>query len=55
MNLSTSQLTKIGIALGACYALYRFVDKPAVQTAAIAVAAVIVGRQVPYIGDALSV
>jgi hypothetical protein len=55
MNLTTSQLTKLGVALGLCYGVYRFVDKPAVKTAAIGVAAVIVARQVPYIGDALSV
>ncbi len=55
MNLTTSQLTKIGVALGVCYGLYRFVDKPAVKTAAVAVAAVVVARQVPYVSDALSV
>lgn len=55
MNLTTSQLTKLGVALGICYAAYRFVDKPQVKTAAVAVAAVIVARQVPYVGDALAI
>lgn len=54
MNLSTAQLTKLGIALGICYGVYRFVDKPAVKTAAIAVGAVIVARQAPFTGPALS-
>jgi hypothetical protein len=54
MNLNTSQLTKLGVALGLCYGLYRFVDKPAVRTAAIAVGAVIIARQAPFVGDALS-
>jgi hypothetical protein len=55
MNLTTSQLTKLGTALGICYGVYKFVDKPAVKTAAIAVAALVVARQVPYVGDALGV
>ena len=54
MNLTTSQLTKLGIAVGICYGVYRFVDKPAVKTAAIAVAAVIVARQAPFVGPALA-
>jgi hypothetical protein len=54
MNLTTSQLTKLGIAVGICYGLYRFVDKPAVKTAAIAVGAVIVARQLPFVGPALT-
>lgn len=55
MQLTTSQLTKLGVALGICYGVYRFVDKPEVKTAAIGIAAVIVARQVPYVGDALKV
>jgi hypothetical protein len=54
MNLTTSQLTKLGIALGICYGVYRIVDKPEVKTAAIAVGAVIAARQLPFTGPALN-
>ena len=53
MNLTTSQLTKIAIALGGCFAAYKFVDHPAVKAMALGVAGVIVGKNVPYIQDAL--
>lgn len=53
MNLTSSQLTKLAIALGGCFAVYKFVDKPEVRTMAIGVAGVIIGRQLPYIKDAL--
>nr|WP_315242872.1 hypothetical protein [uncultured Albidiferax sp.] len=52
MNLSTSQLTKLGIALGICYAAYKFGPQPA-KAAALGVAGVIVAKQVPYVQDAL--
>jgi hypothetical protein len=54
MNLTTSQLTKIGFAAGICFGVYKFVSNPLAKTAAVAVAAVIVARQVPYVGDALT-
>lgn len=54
MNLSTSKLTSLGIALGACFAVYKFVPNSTAKTAAVAVAAVIVARQAPFIGPALS-
>lgn len=53
MNLTTSQLTKIAIALGGCFAVYKFVGHPAAKAMALGVAGVIVGKQVPYISDAL--
>lgn len=54
MNLTTSQLTKLGVGLGICFGVYKFVSNPAAKTAAIAVGAVIVARQAPYVGDALA-
>ena len=53
MNLSQSQLVKLGIALGICYGVTKVTSNPMIKTAAIAVGAVIVAKQVPYVGDAL--
>jgi hypothetical protein len=52
-TLTTSQITRMGLALGICAAAYKFVSHGAVKTAAVAVAAVIVGKHLPYVGDAL--
>jgi hypothetical protein len=54
MNLTTSQLTKLGIALGICYGAYRVIDNATVKTAAVAVGAVIIAKNVPLVGDALN-
>ena len=54
MNLTTSEITKMGLAVGLCFAAYKFVGHPAVKTGAIAIAAVIVAKRLPYVGDALA-
>jgi hypothetical protein len=54
MNLSTSQLTQIGIALAICYGVYRFAPIQAAKAAALGVAGVVVAKQVPYVQDALA-
>lgn len=54
MNLTSAQLTSLGMALGVCFVAYKFVGNPAVKTAALAVAAVIVAKRAPVIGAALS-
>lgn len=54
MNLTSSDITKMGLALGLCFAAYKFVGNPLVKTAAIAVGAVIVARQAPLVGPALN-
>lgn len=54
MNLTTSQITRMGMALAICAAAYKFVSNPLVKTAAVAVGAVIVAKQVPYVSDALA-
>ena len=53
MNLTSSQLTKLGVALGICYAAYTF-GPPPVKAMALGVAGVIVGKQVPYVSAALA-
>lgn len=52
--MTSSQMTKIAIALGACFAAYKFVAHPAVKAMALGTAGVIVGKQVPYVQDALN-
>ncbi len=54
MNLTSSQLTKIAIALGMCYAAYRFVPGAAAKAMALGVAGTVVAKQIPYISDALA-
>lgn len=52
--MTSSQITKLGLALGICFAVYKFVPHPAAKAAALGVAGVIVGKQVPYVQDALA-
>lgn len=51
--MTQSQITKVAIALGACFAVYKFAGHPAAKAMALGVAGVIVARQVPYVQDAL--
>lgn len=51
--MDQQKLMKLGIALGVCAAVYKFVGNPMAKTAAVAVGAVIVARQLPYVGEAL--
>jgi len=51
--MTSSQMTKIAVALGACFAAYKFLPHPAARAMALGVAGVIVGRQIPYVQDAL--
>lgn len=51
--MTSSQMTKIAVALGACFAAYKFLPHPAARAMALGVAGVIVGRQLPYVKDAL--
>jgi hypothetical protein len=44
----------IAIALGICYAAYRFVPGQHAKAGAIAVGAVIIAKQVPYLQNALA-
>ena len=53
MNLTQADLMKLALALGACYAAFKFSGSQHVKGAALAVGAVIVAKQLPYVGDAL--
>lgn len=52
--MNSADLTKLGIALGATFAVYKFVPNAAVKAAALGVMGVIVARQVPYVSTALA-
>jgi len=53
MNMTSADMTKLGIALGVCFAAYKFGPSPAIKAAALAVGAVIVAKRVPYVSAAL--
>lgn len=46
-------LTKVAIALGIAYGIYKFAPSQMVKAAALGVAGTIVARQIPYVKDAL--
>jgi len=52
--MDTSKLVPLGISLGICYAVAKFVSNPMVKAAAYGVAGVIVAKQVPYLQNALA-
>jgi hypothetical protein len=52
--LTQSEMMKLGMALGICFAAYKFVGNPAVKAVALAVGGVIVARKVPVLSDALA-
>lgn len=54
MNLTSSEITKIAIALGVCFAAYKFLPHSAAKAAALGVAGTIVAKQIPYVQDALA-
>jgi hypothetical protein len=49
-----SEMMKLGMAVGICFAAYKFAPHPAVKAGAIAVAAVIVAKKAPVLKDALA-
>lgn len=48
------KLMGLGLALGAVYVAYKFGPTPLIKTAAASVGAVIVARQLPFVGPALA-
>lgn len=42
---------RLGMALGACYAAYKFIPNAAVKAAVLGVAGVIVAKQVPVVNS----
>ena len=51
--MDTSKLVPTGIALALCYGVAKFVSNPMVKAAAYGAMGVIVGKQIPYVKDAL--
>lgn len=51
--MDTAKLTQLAIVAGMLYAAHRFGPAP-VKVGAMAIAAVIVGRQIPYVRDQLA-
>lgn len=52
--MTSSQITRMGLGLAICFAVYKFVPHQAAKAAALGTAGVIVGKQVPYLSDALA-
>ncbi|MEH6434238.1 hypothetical protein [Massilia sp. DD77] len=52
--LTQSEMMKLGMALGICFAVYKFAPHPALSAGAIAVGAVIVAKKAPVLKDALA-
>jgi hypothetical protein len=52
MNLTSSDMKALGIALGLCFAAYKF-GPPVAKAAALSVGAVIIAKRVPYVSAAL--
>lgn len=54
MNLTSSQITKLAIALGVAYGAYRFIPNAQAKAAALGVMGTIIAKQIPYVSDALA-
>ena len=52
--MSQSEMVKLAVALGACFAVYKFAPMPAVKAGAVGVMATIIAKRLPYVGDALA-
>ena len=52
--MTQSEMMKLGMAVGICFAAYKFAPHPAVKAGAVAVAAVIVAKRVPILSAALA-
>lgn len=53
MNMTSSEITKAGLGLAICFAIYKFVPHQAAKAAALGVAGVIVAKRLPYVSDAI--
>lgn len=51
MNLSVENLTKLAIAGGILYAVYRFAPNQAIKAMALGAGGAILAKQVPYVQD----
>lgn len=51
--MTQPEMISLAIALGACFAVYKYASSSTAKAAAIAVGSVIVAKRLPYIGAAL--
>lgn len=51
--MNTAALTKVGIAAGVVFVIYKFVPNASVKAAALGVLGTIVAKQLPYVQDAI--
>lgn len=49
--MSQSELTRMGIALGICYGVYKFAPKEQFKAMALGVAGVIIARKLPVLKE----
>jgi hypothetical protein len=52
--MTQAEMMKLGMALGLCFAAYKFVKNPMVSAAALSIGAVIVAKKVPVLSAALA-
>lgn len=55
MALTAAQVTQVAIGVGSLLAIAKFVPNQMVKAAALGAVGVIVARQLPFVGPALSV
>lgn len=48
-----SKATKVAIPAALAFGVYKFVQNPAIKTAALSVLALVIAKQLPIVGDAL--
>jgi hypothetical protein len=51
--MTQADMTKLAIALGICYAAYKFVPNAAAKAAALGVAGVIIAKRIPILNAQL--
>lgn len=51
--MNAASLTKIAIALGITYGVYRFVPNASAKAAAMGVMGVIIAKNIPYVNQAI--
>lgn len=52
--MDTAKITALAVPVGLAYAVYKYVESPAIKTAALSVLAVVIAKQLPVIGTALA-
>ena len=52
--MNNAEMTRLGIALGILYGVYKYAPHPAIKAMALGTAGVVVAKKVPYLSSALS-